>query len=233
MFPFRGTERRAFRTPHGVSWFPLSAEGVRGVAMPCGVLLPPASVAGHVSTTPSTVGPRLSHGARRGPAVPLVGTAGTSDAYLLERLRGRGDERGASAVEFALVVPFLLLIVFGIIVYGMVFAQSLSLSNSARQAARSGVISGTTCDQITTLAHDAADTIGMNGADTTVTVKRGLSKSTAASACAGGGTTQPCKSQAVGTNVYVTLTYDTDPIVPFVPVPSTLTGGGVFRCEFQ
>jgi Flp pilus assembly protein TadG len=185
---------------------------------------------GHVSTTPSTAGPRLSHGARRVPAVPVI----TSDADVLERPRGRRtDERGASAVEFALVVPFLLLIVFGIIVYGMVFAQSLSLSNSARQAARSGVISGTTCDQITTLAHDAADTIGMNGADTTVTIKRGLTKSTASSACAGGGTTQPCKTQAIGTNVYVTLTYDTDPIVPFVPVPSTLTGGGVFRCEFQ
>jgi Flp pilus assembly protein TadG len=149
------------------------------------------------------------------------------------RAARRRDESGAAAVEFALVVPFLLLIVFGIIVYGMVFAQSLSLSNSARQAARSGVISGTTCDQITSLAHDAADTIGMDGADTTVSIKRGATEATASAACGGGGSTQPCKSQAVGTNIYVTLTFSPDPIIPFVPVPSTLQGKGVYRCEFQ
>jgi Flp pilus assembly protein TadG len=148
------------------------------------------------------------------------------------RVRARQDEHGASAVEFALVMPFLMLIIFGIIVYGMVFAQSLSLSNSARQAARSGVISGTTCDQITALAHDAAGTIGMDGADTTVSVNRGLA-SPGLAACTGGGSTQPCKSQPAGTNIYVTLEYDTDPVVPFVPVPSKLSGTGVYRCEFS
>ena len=60
---------------------------------------------------------------------------------LTNRARTRPDEGGASAVEFALVVPFLLLIVFGIIVYGMVFAQTLSLSNSARQGALNRVAS--------------------------------------------------------------------------------------------
>ena len=152
----------------------------------------------------------------------------------MDRFRARRrDERGAAAVEFALVLPFLLLIVFGIIVYGMVFAQALSLSNSARQAARSGVIQGTTCDQITSLAHDAAGTIGMDGSATAVSIKRGASKASATSACGGGGSTQPCSMQPVGTNIYVTLTFNTDPIVPFVPVPNTLTGEGVFRCEFQ
>ena len=131
------------------------------------------------------------------------------------------------------MLPFLLLIVFGIIVYGMVFAQSLSLSNAARQAARSGVISGTTCDQITTLSHDAAGTMGMSGSDATVSITRGATQVAATAACGGGGSTQPCKSQAVGTNIYVKLTYTTHPVVPFVPVPSTLTGDGVYRCEFS
>ena len=145
----------------------------------------------------------------------------------------QGDQRGASAVEFALVVPFLLLIVFGIIVYGMVFAQSLSLSNAARQAARSGVIEGTTCDQVISLSHDAAGTMGMSGSAASVSVKRGPDRAHLTAVCSGGGSTQPCKSQPVGTNIYVTLTYDTDPVVPFVPVPSTLTGDGVCRCEFS
>ena len=143
------------------------------------------------------------------------------------------DQRGAAAVEFALVVPFLLLIVFGIIVYGMVFAQSLSLSNAARQAARSGVIEGTTCDQVISLSHDAAGTMGMSGSAASVSVQRGPDRAHLTAVCSGGGSTQPCKSQPVGTNIYVTLTYDTDPVVPFVPVPSTLTGDGVYRCEFS
>jgi Flp pilus assembly protein TadG len=153
--------------------------------------------------------------------------------FRLSTSKPQRGQRGASAVEFALVVPFLLLIVFGIIVYGMVFAQSLSLSNAARQAARSGVIEGTTCDQIISLSHDAAGTMGMNGTAASVVIKRGTSKALAAAVCGGGGSTQPCKSQPVGTNVYVTLTYATDPIVPFVPAPSQLEGVGVYRCEFS
>jgi hypothetical protein len=73
MFPFRGTERRAFQALHGASVFPLSAEGVRRIVPSCVVLPRPASPPGHVSS-PSTVGSRLNHGARRGPAV-LVGTS--------------------------------------------------------------------------------------------------------------------------------------------------------------
>jgi Flp pilus assembly protein TadG len=130
-------------------------------------------------------------------------------------------------------VPFLMLIVFAIIVYGMVFAQSLSLSNAARQAARSGVIEGTTCTQINTLSHDAAGTMGMSGDAATVVIQRGPDRDHLTAVCSGGGTTQPCKSQPVGTNIYVTLTYDTDPVVPFIPVPDQLTGNGVYRCEFS
>lgn len=132
-------------------------------------------------------------------------------------------------------MPFLLLIVFGIIVYGMVFAQSLSLSNAARQAARSGVIDGTTCSQIIQLSHDAAGTMGMTGSAATVTITRGPDASTAKTnpVCTGSTPPPPCKGTTPGTNVYVTLTYDTDPVVPFIPVPSKLTGNGVYRCEFS
>jgi Flp pilus assembly protein TadG len=150
----------------------------------------------------------------------------------MKRLRRR-DEDGAAAVEFALVLPFLLLIVFGIIAYGVVFAQSLSLSNSARQAARSGVIEGTTCADVSTLAKDAADTIAMDGDEAAVTILRGTSEGSASSACGGGGSDQPCADQPSGTNVYVRLVYNTTSIVPMVPVPSQLKGKGVFRCEFS
>jgi Flp pilus assembly protein TadG len=146
--------------------------------------------------------------------------------------RRRRGERGAAAVEFALVLPLLLVLLFGIIAYGVVFAQSLSLSNAARQAARAAVIDGTTCDQVSTLAKDNADTIAMDGADATVTIRRGATEAGATDACGGGG--QPCAGQAAGTNVYVVLTYATVKSglsLPFVPVPATLTATGAFRCE--
>ena len=50
---------------------------------------------------------------------------------------GRG-ERGASAVEFAIVVPLLLTIVFGVITTGMAFSDHLSATNAVREGARYG-----------------------------------------------------------------------------------------------
>ena len=47
-------------------------------------------------------------------------------------------ERGASAVEFALVVPLLLTVVFGVITTGMAFTDHLSATNAVREGARYG-----------------------------------------------------------------------------------------------
>ena len=67
------------------------------------------------------------------------------------RLRAR-DERGASAVEFALVLPVLLLLVVGIIEFGRGFQVSGTLSAAARDAVRevaSSLDPGITDAQIT------------------------------------------------------------------------------------
>src|SRR5262245_62130202 len=77
MFPFRETERRASLALHGAPVFPLSAEGVRRVAVPCEVFPSPTSPACDLSTDPSSLGSRLSHGARRDPTVH-VGLTDTS-----------------------------------------------------------------------------------------------------------------------------------------------------------
>ena len=50
----------------------------------------------------------------------------------------RSEDRGAAAVEFALVLIPLLMIVFGIISFGITFSDSLALENAAREAARFG-----------------------------------------------------------------------------------------------
>lgn len=46
------------------------------------------------------------------------------------------NERGAAAVEFALVLPLLLLILLGIFEFGRLFNIQLVTSNAAREAAR-------------------------------------------------------------------------------------------------
>ena len=50
-------------------------------------------------------------------------------------------ERGAAAVEFALVVLPLLLLLFGIIEFGRIYFIQLSLTNAARDAVRTVAIS--------------------------------------------------------------------------------------------
>ena len=53
-----------------------------------------------------------------------------------------GRQRGAAAVEFALIVPLLFSLVLGVIDYGMAFAQTINLQGAAREAARQGVTQG-------------------------------------------------------------------------------------------
>jgi len=51
-------------------------------------------------------------------------------------------QRGAAAVEFALILPLLLVLVMGVIDYGVFFGQNLSLQSAAREGARQGVTQG-------------------------------------------------------------------------------------------
>jgi Flp pilus assembly protein TadG len=50
--------------------------------------------------------------------------------------RRHKSERGANLVEFALVAPFLILLLFGIIEFAWVFAQDLTVKHGAREGAR-------------------------------------------------------------------------------------------------
>ena len=55
------------------------------------------------------------------------------------RMRAR-DEQGAVAVEFALVVPILLLIVFGVLQYGLYFNDYLQARQAVREGARAAAV---------------------------------------------------------------------------------------------
>lgn len=148
--------------------------------------------------------------------------------------RGRTRTDGAAAVEFALVAPLFIILVFGLISFGIVFAQNLALGNGAREAARSGVVENRTCGQIKTTAMDAATSISMQGADVTVSIKRGQSAATAVNACASDAVT-PCTGSVAGDSIYVRLDFTSHLIIPLAIVKDSfpLSGNGVFRCEFS
>jgi Flp pilus assembly protein TadG len=54
--------------------------------------------------------------------------------------RLRKNERGAAMLEFAIVVPFLLLLILGIIEFGWVFNGWLTVTAAAREGARVAVL---------------------------------------------------------------------------------------------
>ena len=54
----------------------------------------------------------------------------------------RGNLRAQNLVEFALIFPVLMLLLFGIIDFGRVFHVLIAISNAAREGARYGVIYG-------------------------------------------------------------------------------------------
>jgi len=56
------------------------------------------------------------------------------------RACARRDEEGAAALEFALVLPLLLLIVFAIISYGYMFSVRQALTQAAAEGARAAAV---------------------------------------------------------------------------------------------
>ena len=49
-------------------------------------------------------------------------------------------QRGASAVEFAIVLPLLLLFIFGIIEFGILFYNKAVITNASREGARTAIL---------------------------------------------------------------------------------------------
>lgn len=59
------------------------------------------------------------------------------------RTRRNRDERGAVAVEFALIMPTLLLLVFGVIEFGFMLNRDMIVGNASRDGARLASLNGT------------------------------------------------------------------------------------------
>ncbi|MDP9884815.1 Flp pilus assembly protein TadG [Sinomonas atrocyanea] len=74
-------------------------------------------------------------------------------------MRAQHPERGAAAVEFALVLPALLLLVLGIIDFGRIFSAQQTLTYAARAGARVMVLQNSQTAAVTA-AQNAASPLG-------------------------------------------------------------------------
>lgn len=166
-------------------------------------------------------------------------------------MRRRRSQRGAVAVEFALVLPVLVMLVFGIIGFGIVLSQQVALGNAARDGARFGTVglysdataaAGQTCGKVIELTRTNANALQMAGTDVAVTVRRGPNLTSASARCsaaagatAPSGGNRPCVGAASDDNLYVTATYVSRIEIPLVPMTPTLTldSTGAYRCEYD
>src|SRR2546428_9698739 len=87
----------------------------------------------------------------------------------------RLNERGAVAAEFALLLPVILLILFGTIEFGMIMYSREVITNASREGARAGIVQVSpkpTAGAITPIATTNLTGTGINPADVTITVTR-------------------------------------------------------------
>jgi len=68
------------------------------------------------------------------------------------------DKKGQSMVEFALILPLLVLLLMAILEFGNIFHSYLLITYSSREGARMGVV-GHTDQQVTTRIQDICSTL--------------------------------------------------------------------------
>jgi Flp pilus assembly protein TadG len=76
----------------------------------------------------------------------------------------RKKRRGAAAVEFAVVAPIFLLLVFGMIEYGRMVMVQQVLTNASREGARVAVLDGSSAQQVQDTVNQYLNSGSIQGA---------------------------------------------------------------------
>lgn len=81
---------------------------------------------------------------------------------------GRRNRRATAAVEFAVVAPVFLLLVFGMIEYGRMVMVQQVITNASREGARVAVLDGSTTASVTSAVTSYLTAGSITGASVTV-----------------------------------------------------------------
>lgn len=168
----------------------------------------------------------------------------------MRRLKG---ERGASAVEFAIIGSLLLLILFGTVQFGITFNRYQGLQSAAREGARLGSLQASTRSDIIERVRQSVSIIQASAigtgtcAPSSLTVDNGCVriyvKQSPGATCPGasctevvsGSTSQtPCGAAYGGTDksVVVQVHYRLKLEIPLWSSPQmTIAGAAEFKCE--
>jgi Flp pilus assembly protein TadG len=124
-----------------------------------------------------------------------------------------GDQRGATAVEFAFIVPLLIMLVLGIAEFGRAFQVQATLSAAAREGVRVMALQNDPA-AARAAVRDAATSLDPDIRDAQIAI-------TPASCPITGGTT----------HVHLTISYSMPYLTQFFGDGIELTGTGVMRCN--
>jgi Flp pilus assembly protein TadG len=132
------------------------------------------------------------------------------------RSRFHREERGAAVVEFVLVLPLLVMLVFGIVEFSLSYNRQQALHAAAREGGRVAALETSTQSDITAAVDNALSGVSFDSS-------RVIQISP--------NTSQPCLDNS-GATVTVTVAASSDVDVPLWNNTSlTLTGKAAFRCE--
>jgi len=141
----------------------------------------------------------------------------------IRRAPAPNNDRGAAMVEFALVLPILLLLLTGIIDAGYLFGQKLALNQAVREGARNAVVQSSSGKNVTTLVRDAAGSSLISSPENIVVTGPAS------------GPLPSCSTVKYGNDLTVEAAYATSGLINFIPGFSDvdLDAQATFRCEWE
>jgi Flp pilus assembly protein TadG len=139
------------------------------------------------------------------------------------------EDAGLSAIEFALVAPFLCTFILGVVDLGFGFQAQMAVTQSAQAGTYYAMLNGYNTSGIQTVVANASGLSGITSPTSSSTCGCPSGTSVTVSTC----NTTCANGQTAGTYASVTAQYSYTPILtyPGLPSPMTLTSTSMLRIK--